>query len=166
MGLFVSLLTPFATQAFAPESATASRLSDDVLMYTLTYELGYDKYELRTPVAAKHDEVMLGVSRETTFAFLDRGKDPVALGSSAGVVLSTAKIEAGQYVVPKGERATFTLLALVTLPHRVTENLDPILTITSLPFILTSDEGVILERGLNASELVRYRTDEIDVDIR
>lgn len=163
---FALLLLPLSSQAFTPNTSSATRVTDDALMYTLTYELGFDKYELRTPVAAHFDKDSKGVGRETTYALLDQGETAIDLGATAGAVLSTAQIENGHYVVPKGETATFTLLVLVTLPEQVSENVDPVLTMTSLPFRLTGENDVVLDRGLNASELLRYRTDEVDVDIR
>ena len=83
------------------------------------------------------------------------------------MVLSSAKVENGSYLVQRGEAANFILFALVTLPVidvEDEEDYDLALQVTSLPFVMTAVDGTETKGQLNPSELQYYVTPKLDID--
>lgn len=165
-GLFLLgfLAVPSMVDAFGFEGQTATRLTDDLVLYTVEYQLGYEKFAMETPVAAIRSERNTEQDR-VTYQFLDNSDEPTDIGVAHAIVLSSASTEGEMYQVEQGSRESFTLVTILKLPEVIDENLDVALQITTLPFLLSAEEKTV-ENGLNVSELQYFITDEVDVDIR
>ena len=164
----VCLLAAFAlpTQSHAYESTqkTAIRLNDHTLLFFITYEFGHKQYDYRMPIAAVRGdgagEKALGFDIVTNAGL----RTPV--GKTKSIVLSRAKVENGMYVVPKGNKAEFTLVTVFGLPAGYSASSTAFgVQVNSLPFELGSN-GVFTHNGLTASELSLFKTMAVDTKLQ
>jgi len=81
-------------------------------------------------------------------------------GDTASFIHSTAEIKDGMYFVPKGSRASFTLVTFFrTQTGTPTEKYS--LLVENLPFLVDMGNPELQVRDLNPSELKYYTTDEV-----
>jgi hypothetical protein len=157
----LALVLPQFSSAYTTTSQTALRLSDDMLMFLVTYQFGHEDFSYRMPVAAKRG----GEGGEVLgYDILTGGKLRTNVGETVGVVLSDASMKNGKYEVAEGEAKEFTLVTFLTLPKdRTASSTDFALAVSSLPFELGKD-GVYTDNKLNPSELTKYQTAVISTD--
>ena len=157
----LAIVIPQTGEAYTATKQTSVRLSDNVLMFLLTYEFGHDSFSYKMPVVAKRNTSSPDVM---SYDILKDGKLRTDIGQSVGLVLSNAKIEGGKYVVPQGEAKEFTLVTFLTLPaDRSASSTDYALAVSNLPFELGKN-GTYTKNHLNESELTNYRTPVIGTD--
>ncbi len=144
--LFAVTLLLGAPQAQAQKvtDAKATRLSDTVTMYTLTYEFGFLNADLWMPLHAVRKATSGAVGYES------------AATKSYGLVLSDAAItDDKMYFVPKGERASFTMLVLEEQTGPTTKEVKRV-RVTNLPHIIQKEGDTKMERQLTESELEKF----------
>ena len=144
--VFAATLLLNTPQAHAQKvvDAQATRLSDTVTMYTLTYEFGFLNADLWMPLLA---------SRKATSGTV--GYQSAATNSYA-LVLSEATItKQNMYYVPKGERATFTLMVLEEQLGPTTREVKRV-QVTNLPHIIQREGEKQVERQLTTDELEKF----------
>lgn len=96
-----------------------------------------------------------------SYSILNQGTT-TAYGKTVGVVLTKdedVKVVDGQYFLPAGQSAEFTLISLLTLDEELSDT-DLSLLVTHLPFTMVVDE-VSHQNQLNPSELQYYQTPSI-----
>jgi hypothetical protein len=153
--ILVAGIIPSHAQAYETTRQTAVRLSDDVLMYLVTYSFGHEDFSYRMPVLAKRDAES---TNALSYTVLSNGKLRTSVGDTVGIVIADAPIEAGKYVVEAGEAKEFTLVTFLTLPkERSASSTNFSLTVTALPFELGT-EGKYQQNRLSESELAKYQT--------
>jgi hypothetical protein len=166
LGLFVfSFLLPLASEAYFTTAQSATRLTDDTMLYTVTYRFGFLNRELYMPIMAKRADGEAVKQYQAEYAILDEDDRAVTTGSSNAIVLTgdeDVTIKDGQYYLKAGKAAEFTLVALLTLPKTAQQDADLSLLVTHLPFT-TVMAGTPLHAQLNPSELQYYRTPEIEL---
>jgi hypothetical protein len=160
--LLVLLVLPAQSQAYVSTQKTAIRINDHTFLYLISYEFGHKKYDYRLPIAAVRGngggdtalgyDIMTGTSTLRTNA-----------GQSKAVVLSNAKVENGMYVVPKGTKQKFTLVAFLGIPAGYTaSSTDFAVHVNNLPFEL-GNKGAFTHGQLSAAELAPYKTMPVGV---
>ncbi len=154
-----------SAEAVGTLAQSATRLTKDIVLYQVSYELGFKKYEVRAPIGAMRNLQVGSTSPYLGYTILNDSETLTDIGKSAGLVLSGATIDGADYIIPKGSAATFTLVTLLSLPEAIGEDLDLALQVTALPFTMIGDT-VTIDGHLNASELQYFITPEVDVDIR
>lgn len=154
--VFFFMLLPQSGEAYVSTKQSAIRLSDDALLFLVTYEFGHDTFAYNMPVIAKRGSESSGV---VGYDILSDGKLRTNIGETAAVVLSDAKLENNMYVVPAGESKEFTLVTFLKLPaERSASSTDFALHVSSLPFEIGGKDGVYRSNKLNPSELTEYQT--------
>ena len=163
--LAILLLLPNLSLAYFTTSQSATRLTENTVLYTVTYRFGFAERELYMPIMA-----VRGIQAPTSSPFMGyqimNNDDTVStIGVSNSIVLSKDKdvqIKSGQYYLPPQKSAEFTLVTLLTIPpEQKTEDLDLSLLVTNLPFTMV-DNGTPIPAHLNPSELQYYHTPSIN----
>lgn len=159
---FLILLSPTASEAYFTTAQSATRLTNDTVMFTVTYDFGFANRDLYMPIMAARSTGADMKSHLVEFSILS-DDEVLTIGTSNALVLTTdsdVKIKNGQYYLEPGESASFTLVALLTIPKE--QQLDEKLSLlmTWLPFTMVKD-GVEVGARLNPSELQYYRTPEV-----
>ena len=159
-------LLPSASQAYFTTAQSATQITDDTILYTVTYKFGFAERELYMPIMAQRG---IGVEDESVnagYSILSEDDSVIEVGEANALILTSdtdVEIRDNQYYLPAGESASFTLLALLTIPagQRLNDT-DLSLLVTNLPFTMVADSAVIPNR-LNPSELQYYRTPSINL---
>ena len=162
-GIFATiLLLPQASSAYFTTDQTATRLTENTAIYTVTYKFGLEGRDLYMPIGAQRGTN--GTSPYLEYKFLNDDDSLFETGTSAGFVFTTDKdveIVENQYYIPAGESAVFTLVTLLTIPQdEIRDNLAISLNVTNLPFTMTIN-GAENKNQLSPSELQHYRTKEL-----
>ena len=160
--LFSILLTPKSSQAYRTTTQSARALDHTTALFTITYHFGFLNRELYMPIMAKRTNAVSATSTDTLFTLLDQSGSSTPIGLMNGLVLSNATIKDGQYYLPAGKAADFTLVAAVTVPMS-SSSANYALKITSLPFTMV-DDGTKIAGALNPSELKYYVTPKIELN--
>lgn len=155
----LAIVLPQLSHAYSTTAQSATRLSDDTFLFTITYRFGFLNRELKMPIGAIRADADYR-SPYTRYAVLADG-EPSTIGVSSAVVLSTASIVDNEYYLPEGRAADFTLAAIVKIPPKDTATPDQLsLGITALPFTMIDDGEEVLG-SLTAEMLPAYKTPEL-----
>jgi len=145
-------------EAYRVIDQNALQLNERTVLYTITFGLGFKKYETSVPVLAVRDDGDEMNRGAIAYELFKENGEIIDSGEVHAIVLSNAEIDSGMYRVPHGESARFTLAALVTLPEtEVHSEYDLALSVSYLPFDMTVIDGVTIQGKLNDSELQYYR---------
>ncbi len=138
-----------AGQAFADTRQSATKLTADAALYTITYEFqtGAEPYYL--PILAENGLPYDADSNKVGYTAVQNGKMSPTGYKSTGMVLSSYDIEDGYYVLPPMTKGSFTLvtaLELLSLSSVRTVGLQ----ITNLPYFRSEDKDrlVVAENNL------------------
>ena len=151
-------LLPISSEAYFTTSQTATRITDNTTLYTISFDFGFPTRDLVMPIGAIRDTTD-EASPYIEYEFVDSDNEASILGTSAGIILTESEdveIKNNQYFLPAGESARFSLVTLVTLPADSKEQ-DLALRVSHLPFTMVID-GNNLPAQLNPSELQYYIT--------
>ena len=156
----IAVSLPNTTNAYFTQEQTQTALTPITAMYTITYSFGLPKQDIYLPTGTQRN-LMHGESDRTLgYTIREDGEDITDAGDVAGVVLSNAEVKDGMYFVPKGSKASFTLVVLLrTQPNTPKE--DYSLLVENLPFLVDMGGESLQVRDLNPSELQYYATDEV-----
>jgi len=149
--LFAFLFIPNAEAYETTNQAALKTSNGTTAVYLIAFEFGHEKYDIHIPIAAFVNKKANNES--LSYSIIDNEEER-AQGVSAGLVLSSAELVDGMYVVPKGKKMKFTLLAFYTPSALETES-DFRLQVDYLPF--TFDGAQQLK--LNEPELKYYTTE-------
>ena len=157
---------PGSASAYFTTSQNAVALSQNVFLYTVSYDFGLKKYDLEMPMLALPQSALTDDSFAVGYKTVDSEDEIAKVGKSMGIVLSDAKLINGVYMVPKGTAASFTLVMLVQATDAELANYSAeqnlAMQVTSLPFVMKGD-GITIKASLNPSELKYYKTPELDI---
>jgi hypothetical protein len=164
--LMMLALLPNTSLAYFTTAQSATRITTDTILYTVTYKFGFTSRELYMPIIAKRGVEAPTSSPLAGYQIMNDDETVVTTGLSNGIVLTKSKdvkIKNNQYYLPKGKTAEFTLVTLLTIPsEQQTNDLDLSLLVTNLPFT-TIQDGASIPAHLNPSELQYYRTPAVNV---
>ena len=118
------LLAPQSSQAYLTTAQSAKAVSSTTALFTITYHFGFLTRELYMPIIAKRDLIGTTTSSEAAFTLLDHKGATTTIGLMNGIVLSTATIKDGQYYLPAGTSADFTLVARLQSRTRPRAGMD------------------------------------------
>jgi hypothetical protein len=163
LGLFVfSFILPITADAYQTTDQTATRLTNDTVLYTITYRFGFLNRELYMPIIAGRGVQIENNLPYAGFDVVDTEDTAVTSGVANGIILTKGKdveIRDNQYYLPAGKVAEFTLLVFATIPPATQTNERELsLLMTHLPFTMIKDETESVRARLNPSELQYYRT--------
>lgn len=166
--LGVVLLFPAVSQAYLSTAQSATRLTPDTILFTITYKFGFLNRELYMPIGAVRGLSASDVSPYLGYTIFTSAHATTSVGSTTALVLTNdedVEIKNGQYYLPKSKGALFTFVTVLTVPpeQRATD-LDLSLQVTRLPFTLIKD-GKELNARLNPSELKSYLTPEVKLPV-
>lgn len=156
-----SFLVPQASQAYFTTNQSATRLTSDTILFTVTYKFGFSERELYMPIGAIRGLAASKTSAYAGYTILNEDDEEVPIGTSNAIILTDRKeieVKDNQYYLPAGGSASFTLITLLTIPEdEQTADLEIALEMSNLPFTMIKDGTVVLAQ-LNPSELQYYRT--------
>lgn len=154
------LVVPHVTSAYFTTNQTATKVTDDIALFTVTYSFGHSERDFYMPITIARDlpaeapAFAAGVS-------LINGERVTTDGTITGIILTKdpdVSIRDGKYFVPAGHKGTFTLLAIVKLSEtELASRPNLSLLVTHLPFIMDVDKKSF-PNHLNPSELKYYHT--------
>lgn len=139
LALMLFACIPNSALAFSANNASVTRVSDNTWVYINQVEYGNTQGETLVPIAAvpnwqprmQGDYLKYRVKiNDQSFAGLDTN----------ALVLSDATVVDNQYVVPAGEKRTFTLFSVITLPSaaEVSPATSVSLEVTSFPISIST----------------------------
>lgn len=144
--------SPALGHAFAPTATAAVQVTDTSYLFMFDLNLGYEQYHMLVPVFGSSFEL------EST--------DPsVQVADAAVITLGDTRAHNGTYHVEKGDGASFTILAVVTLEEALADDGAVRLQVTDVPFTLvdTADDTQ-WQNGLSAGELSSFVARTADVE--
>jgi hypothetical protein len=161
----VSLLLPSLSSAYFTTDQSATRLTSDTILFTVSYTFGHSDRELYMPIGA-----MRGIDTKSNSPYAGytvlNDDEVTEEGTTSAIVLTKNKsveIKDNQYFLPAGKRAEFTLVTLLSIPESEQNNSDDLsLIMSNLPFTMI-DEGTEFAARLNPSELQYYVTPSIEL---
>lgn len=160
--LVFSFCLPLTTFAYTTTNQTATRITNDTVLYTITYRFGFLNRDLYMPIIASRATPTEKTSPLAAFSVVDKENAVVTTGTVNGIVLTsntTVEIKDNQYFLPAGQAADFTLVALANIPHTAeTQGKELSLLVTHLPFTMITSDKKHIAAQLNPSELQYYRT--------
>ena len=147
---------PQSASAYKVTDSTAVKLSEDTILFSITYSFGFLNRDMMTPIQSTLGDAILGnrVSYEVNSA-----NTPLATPYAPAIVLSNDKdvsIKNGQYYLPRGKNAEFTLIGLLRLKDTDPQNALQ-MAITNLPYTTIDGDTQALGAVL-PDELKDYRT--------
>lgn len=143
-----AFFVPTPTLAYTTTGTVGFTHNNKTLFNAISFSFGHEKHAVHIPITARTD----AKSRDAlTYEILD-ADGGAAAGTPLGIVLSNAKVKGGEYVIPKGKSASFTLLTFFTPTSTSTEAYRT--QVTNLPFTFDGKQ----ELQLNPSELQYYTT--------
>lgn len=160
LGLFVfsCVISPVAAEAYFTTAQSATKLTDDTSLYTVTYKFGFLNRELYMPITAVRGLATSSPAFSVGYDLLTPTNTVVTSGFALGIVLTDdedVEIRDNAYYLPEGRSAEFTLMTVVRTTPGAQEGTS--LLMTHLPFTMIKGDEVIKAR-LNPSELQYYRT--------
>ena len=152
LAVFVIALLPLPhAEAYETTNQAAFATQDGKTgVYLIAFEFGHEKYDIHMPLSAFKSTAVS--NPYVSYSIVDNEEEQ-AKGDSVGLVLSTARLQNGMYVVPKGKKMKFTLIAFYTPSADETES-DFRLQVNHLPFSFNGAQKL----QLNVSELKYYTT--------
>lgn len=158
----IAVSFPGTSNAYFTQAQTQTKLTPITALYTITYSFGLSKNDLYLPLTAERN-IMHGESdTKLGYTIREDKKDITNIGDTASFIYSKAEIRDGMYFVPKGTKASFTLVALLRTQEDASRE-NYLLLVENLPFQvdIDGDADTLQARGLNPSELQYYTTDDI-----
>ncbi|MCB9810729.1 MAG: hypothetical protein H6779_02780 [Candidatus Nomurabacteria bacterium] len=158
-GLFVVIISlPNTVSAYKTTDQNVYKVSDNTLLFTITYRFGFSSREVYMPIGAAWGLENISDSPYVGYEVLRDGKPIDFKSGISALVLSTAKISQNQYYLPEGKVADFTLATILKVPAG--EDVNGLsVRVTHLPFIMVKD-GLSGRTFLNERELEPYITPE------
>lgn len=154
--LFVYFTLPLGARAYFTTAQHAYTANGETAVFIIDFSFGHKEYDMALPVAAQRT---FNTKSTTTLQFEILDEDNKrGNGSIVAAVLSNLKPENSMYVVPKGTKEQFRLVAFY---KRTSEETGDAFRaqVTHLPVTLLGFEHL----KLNPSELVRYTTNYISL---
>ena len=151
--LFLGLALFFVatpTYAYFTTNQEEFTVNGKTAIYTIDFAFGHGKYDIAIPVEAQRTSSP--TLNALGYEVLDT-EGTSGNGTTVGIVLSSAKIVDGMYIVPKGKKVSFTLLTLYTRTETEAGKFFKT-QVTSLPFAFFGVQNL----ALNQSELKAYST--------
>lgn len=157
--LLVGIAMPNWAEAYRTTDQQATLITDSLALYSITYNFGSPDHDLYLPARAKRGQVWDSDLMSVGYEIVEDGEDPVTLGTSVGVVISSAKLTEDElYYVPAGTASSFTFYTIFDTDPDATEA-DYAVQLTDFPYF----RGSALERiPLTPSELQYYLTPELE----
>ena len=156
LGAFFLLLAPQASEAYTVKNQQAMKVTPDAALYTITYEFGFLNADVWLPIRATMSDRYPESAGKVGYMLETEGEEYIPVQAEA-VVLSDAAIVNDYYYVPRGERATFTLVAAVRTGAWFGETGVPTLKVRSLPYILAKNDEPKAMYSLGQAELKTYQ---------
>lgn len=147
--IMVAAIIAHPAHAYTTTGQTAFTVNGTVGVYVIDFAFGHEKYAIHIPVAAQRTDTP--TADALAYNVLNANGTPFT-GNTVGIVLSSAEVVDGEYVIPKGTRASLRLLVLTINGAGDAGNFRT--QVTHLPFSFDGKQ----ELSLNPSELTYYTT--------
>jgi hypothetical protein len=163
------MLLPSLSQAYFTTEQTATRLTDNTVLFTVSYKFGLSSREMVMPIGSIRDFSSTVNETSPYLEYQILNKNLVTEnGQSSSLILSSdkdMKIVNGQYIIPAGKSSEFTMVTIFT-QSEISESVevDNSLLVSQLPFQIILDSGEASQNSLNPSELRYYRTPSISLN--
>ena len=147
----LALISPQNTFAASTSAQSAVRLTDNHVLFTITYDIGFLNRATYAPILANTGKMQNEVSYSITAANGNKMFVP-----SAGFITAThAVVENNFYKLEYGKKSDFTLAVIATIPKSETEYS---LTINKMPFILIDKDESTRLSEYTPENLKDYKT--------
>ncbi len=160
------ILLPISASAYYTTAQTATKLTNQAAIYTITYTFGIRDFDIYMPILASRTSREEAVKDDSVaYTIREDGKDVTENGHTASFVFSNAPMVDGMYKIDANTSETMTLLVVLTTESDTPE-MDYALHVEKLPFLvdLENDKNNMQVRGLLPSELNYYTTEEIELN--
>jgi len=129
------LLLPATAAAYEVVDSSAQRLTDDTVLFSVTYQFGFLNREMRMPIQTVYGDT--SYSDRVSYT-INRGSEALENVFAPAIVLTSDEdvtVEDGQYHLPEGRNAQFTLYSFLRLDADTPTNALN-LRITNLPYTM------------------------------
>ncbi len=145
-----------SVQAFTVTDQSVTRLTDDTVLFSVTYRFNFLNREARTSLLALPTGTTMNVPA-VQYSLVDAEGAVVAGVKSHSLVLSEAAVRGNEYYLPEATPGFFRLISIVRLePNFVAERLA--LQVDSIPLTLIAGDEVSSGR-VPDEYLEPFRTD-------
>lgn len=159
LGLFILvaqfIINPSVVSAYGTTDQTARRITDEHVLFTISYNLGFLNRTTHTPLLAT-----LNSDLQSAVGFTIKNQDDaLVLARTGAIVLSSnAGLFDNRYLIEERNNADFTLFVLAVLPKSDSEYR---LAVTNLPFTLINSENVSKPAEINQEGLADFVTPSV-----
>jgi len=146
---------PTSAHAYFTTRQAAVTIDNDTAIFTIDFKFGHASHDIYIPIAA------LNTPKQSSSALsyqILNSEGEIAKGATTAIVLSTAQVKDGMYVIQKGTAKTFTFLVFFT-PDTIKTESTARAQVTNLPFSFDGTKQL----ALNTSELTYYTTPTISL---
>jgi hypothetical protein len=149
---------PEEAAAWETTAQSATQLTDDTWLFSVTYRMAFLNRETELPILADRRSVPNPLLPTVQYDIVDAAGNTLTGARSTAIVLSDTPLIDRQYFLPSGRAGFFTLTAVVQLsPELVAADGTVQLRINWLPFTLTR-EGVVQQARVPEADLVNFVT--------
>lgn len=157
------LIAPTSTEAYFTTHQAASKITENAGIFAIQYVFGLEKHDIYMPIVAERDLPWENDEKKVGYSLTHDESDTTSLGTTTGLVLSTAPIVDGMYKIEKGTSAKMTLFVVLTTQDDAYET-DYALQVDALPYYVDYGDEELSKLQLNPSELVYYTTKRIELN--
>jgi len=158
--MLIAVSLPTSASAYFTQAQTQLQLTSSTALYSITYSFGLPNQDLYLPIIAERNLMHDASEAKLGYTIRNDREDVITTGDTASFIYSTAEIKDGMYYVPKGSKASFTLVTLFRT-QTGTPAEDYLLLVENLPFLVDIGNPELEVRDLNPSELKYYTTNEV-----
>ena len=154
---------PLSASAYVTTGNNAFTIDGHTGIYTIDFTFGHQNHDVSIPLYAVRSPYQSDAM--ISYELLNKEDDScknsdfqcsLSIGNAIAIVLSDTQIRDEMYFIPKGTRASFTLLVVFESP-RALGTLSSYLHVTHLPFLFDGKQKL----RLNPSELQYYMTSAV-----
>lgn len=150
-GVALVSLLPQSSSAYSTSEQTALRLTDNHVLFTITYDIGFLNRATYAPVHANTGRI----SNEVSYSITAENGNKMYVPSTGIVFAKNAVLENNFYRLEYGKKSDFTLVVIAAIPK---SEVGHSLKITNLPFILIDKDNTTRLSDYEPSTLGDYKT--------
>ena len=144
------LISPLSTQAASTSAQSAVRLTDNHVLFTITYDIGFLNRGAYAPLLANST-----VENAVSYSITAANGNKMFIPSAGFITAKNAVLENNYWRLQYGKKSDFTLSVIAEIPKSETEYS---LTITKMPFILMDKDNSTKISEYTPQNLANYKT--------
>lgn len=146
----LTLISPLSSHAASTSAQSAIRLTDNHVLFTITYDIGFLNRGAYAPLLANST-----VENAVSYSITAANGNKMFIPSAGFITAKNAELENNYWRLQYGKKSDFTLSVIAQIPKSETEYT---LTINKMPFILIDKDNSTKLSEYTPQNLANYKT--------